>query len=121
MSDRPSILVSPAAKSERRAFPRHPIRTQAYIVLGDGRQLEARTLDIGKGGMGIVTSINPPVGSQFGVRMTLPVHPKGNALFEAQVRVANCVLDGAEGGFRLGLEFLALPPAAKSVLDRVLA
>ena len=120
MSDKPSIDVFPGVKSERRAFPRHPIRTQAFVVLGDGRQLEARTLDIGKGGMAIVTGINSPVGSQFGVRLTLPVHPKGNALFEAQVRVANCVLDGVEGGFRLGLEFLTLEPTAKGVLDRAL-
>lgn len=121
MTDKPSPGIFPGIQSERRAYPRHPLRTQAMVVLGEGRLLEARTLDIGKGGMALVTGINAPVGSQFGVRMTLPVHPKGNALFEARVRVANCVLDGVEGGFRLGLEFLALDAAAKSVLERALA
>lgn len=114
------MSVFPGLVPERRAHPRHPLRTSATIVLADGRMVDARTLDIGKGGTGVVAGINPPLGSSFGLRMSLPVHPKGNALFEAQVRVANCVLDGVEGGFRLGLEFLALTPQARSVLERAL-
>lgn len=113
--------IFPGIKSERRAFPRHPLRTQALIVLADGRLIEARTMDIGKGGMGVVLGFNTPVGSRFGIRLTLPIRPKGNALFETQVQVANCVLDGAAGGFRLGLEFVALQPEAQAVLDKALA
>lgn len=112
--------IFPGIKPERRAFPRNPLRTQVFIVLADGRRLEARTMDIGKGGMGVVIGVNAPVGSRFGVSLTLPIRPKGNALFETQVQVANCVLDGVEGGFRLGLEFLALQPEAQAVLDKAL-
>lgn len=113
------MSVFPGIKAERRVHPRHPLRTQAFVVLGDGRQFEARTLDIGQGGMAIVAGINPPAGSTFSVRVTLPIHPKGHAPFEAQVRVANCVLDGTEGGFRMGVEFQALDAQARAVLERV--
>ncbi len=115
------MSVFPGITAERRAYPRHPLRTHAVLILADGRQIEARTLDVGKGGMAIVSNSNPPIGSTFGIRVTLPTHPRGNAVFEARVRVANSVLDGAESGFRIGIEFLALEPAARAVLERALA
>ena len=113
------MSVFPGIKAERRIHPRHALRTHALVVLGDGRQIEARTLAIGRGGMANVAGINPPAGSTFTVRVTPPIHPKGHAPFEAQVRVADCVLDGAEGGFRLGVEFQALDALARAVLKRV--
>ena len=69
--------------------------------------------------MSVFSGIQPPAGSTFAVRAALPIHPKVHAPIEAQVRVANCVFDGAEGGFRMGVECLALDARARAVLLRV--
>lgn len=110
----------PVVASERRAHDRHPLRTSATLQFASGPPQAARTLDIGRGGMGIVAGLNPPLGTELEVRLRLPVRPKGNAELVARARVVNSVLAGSEDGFRLGLQFSAMDAEAKSVLARFL-
>lgn len=105
---------------DRRAHARHPIRTEARVSLPDGRVLAVQTLDIGKGGAAVVADINPAVGTLLRVQMRLPARPRGSALFEATASVANSVLDGREGGFRIGLKFGPLDAAAQAALKGML-
>jgi len=106
--------------TDRRAHDRHPFRTSAVLVLPDGRSVQARTLDIGKGGAGVVTDINAPIDIELTLRMSLPARPAGSALFEARATVVNCSLAGSEGGFRIGLQFGTLQPSALAALKGVL-
>jgi PilZ domain len=103
--------------ADRRGHDRHPFRTSALLILPDGRAVPARTLDIGKGGAGVVTDINPAIDSELTVRMSLPARPSGSAVFEARATVVNCSLTGSEGGFRIGLQFGTLPAPALAALQ----
>lgn len=106
--------------SDRRSSDRHPFRTAAVLALPDGRTVQGRTLDLGKGGAGVVVDFNLPVGTTVKVRMNLPARPSGNAVFEARATVANCTLAGSDGGFRLGLQFDTLGDAALAALKGAL-
>ena len=89
--------------------------------LPDGRTLPARTLDIGKGGAGVVCDLNMPVGTLIVMVMRVPARPTGSALFEAKALVASCTLAGSDGGFRLGLQFNTLSSSAMSALAGILS
>ncbi|MEY8878707.1 MAG: PilZ domain-containing protein [Leptothrix sp. (in: b-proteobacteria)] len=115
-----TIVTTVPTLAERRLHERHAIRTDAAVLLPDGYQYTVQTLDLGRAGMALVADINPPVGSNLAVRVSLPLHPSGHGLFVAHARVANSVLDGAEGGFRVSLQFLTLEAAATQVLERFL-
>ncbi len=115
------MTAQPDVKQERRSGPRLRLRTNAFLLLPDGRRLEVRTLDISGGGMGIVADVDLRSGSLFGLSLSLPLRPRGQAQFEVRVQVVNCVFDGTERGFRIGLEFLALGDEPRKVLERVFA
>ncbi len=106
----------PTVATNRRAHDRFPLRTDVLLQLSDGRQARARSLDMGKGGMGIVTDINALVGTKLNLQLRLPVGTGGSELFQASAVVANVVLAGSDGGFRLGLQFLELSAQAREVL-----
>ena len=106
--------------SDRRAHDRHPFRTSALLALPGGLVVQARVLDIGKGGAGLVCDVNVVEGTAVAVRMRLPARPNGSAEFEATAMVRNCTLAGSDGGFRLGLEFNPLSPSATAALHGLL-
>lgn len=101
---------------ERRAHGRHPIKTDALLALPGHAPVAARLLDIGKGGAGVVSDYNLPVGTRVALRTRLPSRGSGGAVFEAEGVVRNCTLAASDGGFRLGVEFDALSAAASSAL-----
>ncbi|MBL8345468.1 MAG: PilZ domain-containing protein [Rubrivivax sp.] len=111
----PGVIIN-----DRRAHDRHPFRTSAALVMSDGRVLQARTLDVGKGGAGVVVDVSLPVDAGLTIRMNLPARPTGSALFEARATVVSCSLAGSEGGFRIGLQFGTLEASALAALKGVL-
>lgn len=114
------MSLSTAHISDRRAHDRHPIRTAAVLTLPGGHLSPARSLDIGKGGAGVVCDLNVPVGTVVQIRMSLPARPVGSALFESQATVKSSTLASSDGGFRLGLEFGPLSLAATAALKGLL-
>ena len=94
--------------SDRRSADRHPLRTEVWVQLADGRQGMAQSLDVGAGGMALVSDFNPPPGSALTARLRLPAKAMGGTVFEARATVANSVFCGAEAGFRVGLKFETL-------------
>jgi hypothetical protein len=68
----------------RRAHVRHDISIPVLLLL-DGREVEAKTQNIGLGGMYILTSEPLPYGAKLKVRFRLPAH-KEEALVEVTVR-----------------------------------
>jgi hypothetical protein len=105
--------------SNRRSGDRVALRASAVLGLSDGRVIPARTLDIGKGGAGVVCDLNLIVGAVVSIRMNLPSNSPVGAVFEATATVANCTLSNKDGGFRLGLQFNPLSAAAASALRAV--
>lgn len=109
-----------APGNDRRAHDRHPFRVRVVLAFADGRQVPGRALDLGAGGAGVICDLNVPVGVKLALRMKLPARPSGSAAFESLATVAHCSLAGSEGGFRLGLQFDALSPAALAALKGAL-
>lgn len=109
-----------AVPADRRAHDRFPVRVAAQLVLPDRVSIGARTLDLGRGGAGVVCDLNVPVSTQLELRMNLAARPGGSALFEATATVVNCTLTAGDGGFRLGLQFQSLSDSASAALKGVL-
>jgi hypothetical protein len=68
-------------------------------LCADGKELTVRTLDIGEGGIGVISPVEIPPGSTFQVKLEFPT-PSGN--FEAEARMKS------RNGFRYGFGFVAL-------------
>jgi hypothetical protein len=102
--------------SDRRVHDRHAIRTQATLLLRDGRVLAGYTIDIGEGGAAVVCDLNIPLDYPLTIQLALPANPKGSAPFKTEAVVANCILASRDGGFRIGLSFRQLEPSAKAAL-----
>lgn len=66
-------------------------------------------------------SVNPRPGGVFALRVNLPLHPMGHALFEVQVRLDSGALEGVERGCRMGLEPRTLDVDARQALAQVFA
>jgi c-di-GMP-binding flagellar brake protein YcgR len=99
-------------------YDRRPLRTTANAMLPGNILVEVRTLDISAGGMAIVAPANPAIGTTFTIRVHVPLKPTGSATFDATVKVRNSVHGTAEGGFRIGLEFVHLDATARSAITK---
>lgn len=109
-------------ESDRRVHDRRPLRIPARVLLPGDQSFEVRTSDIGAGGMGIVAGANPKVGTVFALQFSLPSKTNGNpAALQVKVKVANSILGVDQGGFKIGLQFLALDPASERVIRQYLA
>lgn len=104
---------------ERRVDPRKTLRANAELLV-DGRRLEVRTLDISTSGMGIASSINPRIDQTFSILLAPADAPRGPARIEVAVTVVHSILTRAEGGFKVGLRFGHLSPAASDLVKRYL-
>lgn len=105
------------AADNRRAVERYPLRTKVLVVIGDQHRLDVRSLDVGKGGMGIVSDWNLPVGTQVVVKFSLPVKHMAVPMILNAV-VVNGALAGSLGGFRVGLQFRGVSPQATQALEQ---
>lgn len=104
--------------SDQRKHDRRVYRTTARILFGPNQVVEVRTTDISMGGMGIVASANPKIGTTFTIHVLVPVKPEGVMPVEARVEVVHSVLASDEGAFKIGLEFKSLSAAAETALKR---
>lgn len=110
-------MVTPDLPHEKRRYERCMLRTKATIILSSGQEIEVPTIDISRGGVGIIASVNPPMGAQFNFRVPLMLKPKGLVLVESHVIVMHSILAGSAGGFKVGLQFVALNESLKSAID----
>ena len=107
--------------TERRAHVRQPLRTSAALLLGDGRILLARTIDVGARGAAVVADVDPGEAAEVLLKVRLPARSHGSRLFEAPGKVVNTVFSGREAGFRLSLQFGALDAQASQTLQSFLS
>ncbi len=106
---------------ENRIHQRRPLRAVATIMLPGNQEIEVHTLDLSRGGMAIVANANPRQGTEFGIRVTLPLRQRGSGTLEARVRVVHSILARDEGGFKVGLQFIGIDANGQSVIDEFLS
>lgn len=92
---------------ENRQTARKVLRTKAQFCISDDT-VEARTLDIGIDGVGLVLPSPVTPGQQGRVVMDVYFDGKGHR-FDVAVKVSYCVLSSGE--FRAGFQFARLDPA----------
>lgn len=93
---------------ERRHNERRSLRGIALLLRPGQPDIPVRTLDISLGGLAIVASANPKPGLSFTIRVQLPMVKKSVFTFDAEVRVMHSVFRNVDGGFKVGLRFLAI-------------
>jgi c-di-GMP-binding flagellar brake protein YcgR len=102
-----------------RQTDRKLVRVPAVVTTADGSQCEARTLNISATGMALVAAVNFNHGTRIEVSFRLPTE-QVMTMIKLPGEVRNCVLSGADSGFRIGLEFSNVPAATQSVLQKFL-
>lgn len=104
---------------ERRQSLRRPLRGFAEVTFAGQAAAEARLLDIGAAGMGIVAAINPAPRTPCLIRFAL-TRPK-LMQFTLKAVVIHSVFSNREGNFRIGLLFANLSTEAADSIQEFLA
>lgn len=110
----------PRPENERRVFQRRPLRATARLYFAGGQTTEVRTFDISEGGLGIVADVSPTIGMSFGIKVRVPAGAAGLTGLDTTVTVVRSVLAGDEGGFKVGLKFVALDRSHLTTIKRFL-
>lgn len=115
---REAIKAAIADALDRRRGARKPLSVPAGMVVG-GRQMTARTIDIGVRGLAIEVGEALPVKAECHIVLTLPVDGRGHTL-----RLHACVVHGLPspaGGFKVGLALTNVSAENVSLIERFLA
>lgn len=103
---------------ERGQSLRKGFRTLATVRVAQ-HVFQVRTLEINPSGIALAVAANPPVGMLLELDLSIPVRG-GPARVHAKGQVTHSVLSSAEGGFRVGVKFVALDEAARNAIDTYL-
>jgi hypothetical protein len=106
--------------SELRAHERGLFASTTYLLLHGHRIVEARTLDLSAGGLGVVAPVNLPLHLVCGVRLVVPGIPSGAHTVMARAQVMNIVFSGKENGFAIGLRFTSISRQALAIIEAYL-
>jgi c-di-GMP-binding flagellar brake protein YcgR len=106
--------------SNRRKHARKALRRNAHLLFPDRPSILVRTTDISKGGLGAIADVNLLPGTSCMVRLSLPLHPQDKTVLNIQVQVAHSVFSHAEKGFKVGFQFIDLPPLETEVIAQFL-
>lgn len=104
--------------SDRRGDERRLYRGGALWAPIGLAPLQARTLDLSVSGLGLVSPVNPPVGTRCQVRFSVPTREHGPMSIDAFAVVARSIFSSADDGFRVGLMFENLAADAKREVQR---
>ncbi len=111
-------ITTDAGGPEQRRSPRWQIKTAARLVVLNSNQVaEARTLDISSGGLSIIADFSLKVGTLLQVSLLLPPKVKDAVPLSARAEVMNCVFDGRNGGFRIGMQFVDIDATARAEIE----
>jgi hypothetical protein len=101
---------------EQRKDRRRTLQTTASMVLPGHAPTQARTINISRGGLGLVAAANPPANAVVSVRFALPMPGARPVPIEVSARVIYSVLSRRHDDFTIGLRFLSPSP---QVLDAI--
>lgn len=103
--------------ADNRGATRKVLKTKAQLSISNGQPIEARTIDIGADGVGLL--LPGPVSPGQQGRVILNMFFDGKAhLVNAAVKVSYCVFSSGE--FRVGFQFVGLEPTALSSISAYL-
>jgi hypothetical protein len=115
----PGKPTLPLFGANRREHDRRPLRTQATALVA-GQTFLVRTLDVSESGVGIMTEVNPALGTRFRIAFALPKRSGGFTEIAGEVEVMGSVFSSTDGGFRVGLRYLgATPTMVGALMDYV--
>ena len=109
------LAVNHIVIDEKRQRERRPLFCKARLTAGE-KSHEARTLDIGTGGIGLILDFNIPIGGIYTLQLDLPIVEGRAEPLRVQAQVLHTVL--AKGGFRVGLKFVAPDKKTAEALKR---
>jgi CheY-like chemotaxis protein len=94
---------------ERRRYFRYPVGTDAFVTLGDDKELKAKVLNLSEGGVAVELAIKTKPEGQIRTRFLLP-------LSAVQIK-GKCEVQWFNDG-QLGLRFTQLEPESRQELTR---
>jgi len=115
---REAIKAAIADALERRRGIRKPLSVRAGMVVA-GKQLTARTIDIGVRGLAVEVDEALPAKAECYVVLALPVDGHGHTL-RLQASVTHG-MRSSTNGFRVGLELINLSPENARLIEQFLA
>jgi hypothetical protein len=120
MSDdkREALKAAIADALERRRGLRKPLRVVAGMVVA-GRQLTARTADIGVGGLSIEVDEALPTKAECHVVLTLP-GPDGGHTLRLRATVVHA-MRSRDQGYKVGLALTSVTPEDARLIEQYLA
>lgn len=101
---------------ERRAAYRKLVRLTAVLELEGAAPLAVRTVEVSEEGVALSSPLNIRPGRRCVVRVAVPTRPR-QPMLVAQGTVTHSVLSQRDGGFRVGVQFQALPRAVQERLQ----
>ncbi|TRZ99827.1 MAG: PilZ domain-containing protein [Rhodocyclaceae bacterium] len=112
--------------AENRKDQRHSKRLRSVIIFDDnGKQSKTpgRTHDISTSGASIISEFN--LSSPHPITVCLLLHPGDQinppVIFEAKSKIVSSVLSSRQGGFRIGVVFIAVAEDGAKALQKVLS
>ncbi len=111
--------------SDNRSSPRYNKHLRAALITEENAKrisIQGKTQDISSDGISFISERN--IVSSYPVTVYLMIDP-GDAnrqpvVFEAQCKIVSNVLSPQQGGFRLGLQFTAMPGENRQLLQKYL-
>ena len=105
---------------ERRQQQRKPLRANAELLLPGAAPVTVRTLDISIGGIGVVSALNLPSGSQCVIRLASPAQSRGAPTIRIDATITHSIFTIRQDGFMIGLRFGDLSPEAVEAVTKYL-
>lgn len=117
LNPNPPLGAGAPGAADRRASPRKPLRTAAFLTVS-GHRFSARTVDISRQGLSVHLERNLPLGTEVEVGLSLMVDGHTTPL-SLKARVVHGVLSGTDG-FKIGLMLARMSDATQALIDRFL-
>lgn len=95
----------PPPAQEQRRDPRKILRGPGFLVLAKAQMLEVRTLELGQGGIALLSRSNLTPMGLCSVKFSIPRRPQGHDLFELGGVIVHCIYSQREAGFKVGVQF----------------
>jgi c-di-GMP-binding flagellar brake protein YcgR len=112
------IILALRSGIDRREFKRVVFHGYSELLLPNHDVMKVRTMDISRGGVGVVSSLNLLPGMPCRVNLHFRKIPFGMENIVVEAQIAHCVLSGKEQGFLIGLQFVDPSPEALDAVDR---
>jgi c-di-GMP-binding flagellar brake protein YcgR len=112
--------AKPPAGAERRQYARKGLRGNGRLLIAGRAPLPIRLTDISAGGLGAVAAVNLALKTACTIQFGVPAKAGASKVLETRAAIALSIFSNAEDGFKVGLQFVGLPPAAANAISQYL-